>query len=165
MQKTKINPDIAFCCQLPKLEPREMHSPEIKLNIGRLDDHDGKPRNFSLVSHWDTAKGSFGGSYSRIYASGCDFYRAGSLDANAFSYYGPDIAYGDMNEYRHGLRVLERISKNMDKIHATRGSALDAAEQVGRWLEACEVSRVFIGQPSPDRPCGYSSLRELGYFS
>ena len=76
------------------------------------------------------------------------------IKANYFGAYGPDISLGDLPKYQHGARALERIAKRTTKLFATRGHPVDAADECGRWLEACDVDKVFI-RPENSRDKGW----------
>ena len=140
---TKKAIEVAICHDMPKLTPVPEYSTgqEIKVTIGVLEDGVSHPRNFSTTM--STPKASAGNCSSRIFTTH-------DGHANLFGSYGPEIRYGDMNDYAHGLRALKRIAKNLTKIWKVRGPALDAADEMGRWLESCKVKKVFI------RPAGES---------
>jgi len=140
----KTQTEIAIVDKLEKLTPSINfgHCPEISVAIGRLEEKDGTPRNFSL--DYETPKASNGGCFARIFASDCGT----GTNANIFSWYGPALSFPDMRQYQHGLRAMERIAKRMDAMYSDRGASADAADAMGRWLEACGVSKVYV---RPDR--------------
>ena len=133
--------EVAICHDLPKLTPIPEYSTgqEIKVTIGVLEDGVSHPRNFS--TSYSTPKNSAGDCSARIFTTH-------DGRANLFGSYGPQITYGGLSDYLHGVRALKRIAKNLTKIWKVRGPALDAADEMGRWLEACKVKKVFI------RPAG-----------
>ena len=129
--------EVAICHDIPKLEPVPEYSTgnEIKVTIGVLEDGVSHPRNFSTSS--STPKNSAGECSARIFTTH-------DGKQTCFWSYGPQISYGDLNDYAHGVRALKRIAKNLHKIYNVRGNCLDAADEMGRWLEACKVKKVFI---------------------
>ena len=108
---------------------------EIRVTIAVLEEGKPHPRNWSLSS-CDNPRKSFGGCFARIYASK-DF---GSI----FSLYGPEITYGDLRDYHHGAAALKAIGARLEKLRLTRGPAVDPADDMGRWLEACGVKQVWF---------------------
>jgi hypothetical protein len=129
--------EVAICHGLLKLTPVPEYSTgqEIKVTIGVLEDGVSHPRNFSTTM--STPKASAGDCSARIFTTHDGKH-------NLFGSYGPQITCGDLNDYVHGVRALKRIAKNLTKIWKVRGPALDAADEMGRWLEACKVKKVFI---------------------
>lgn len=148
--------EIALVDRLEPLRPHstyEMNGPEIRVTIARLEPGKGTPRNFRLDS--DTPKTSAGGCYARIFASASSYHTG--TQGNLFGSYGPDVSYGDLRDYQHGQRALQRIEKRVEAIYRTRGGAADAADSMGRWLEATGIRRVFL---RPDKGRHTSWLSE-----
>lgn len=135
--------DIAIVVKFEKLVPSTYDTKEISVEIGVLKEETGKPQNFNL--NYETPKASNGGLRARIFASE---YGTGS-NANLFSDYGPVISYGHLNDYKHAIRALERVGKRQQEQYVARGNAADAAEAMGRWLEACGITSVFL-RPDAD---------------
>jgi hypothetical protein len=141
--------EIALVDKLEKLAPVvgfNANTTEISVAIGKLAE-DGKPRNWSI--DYETPKTSVGGCFARIFAT--EFGEG--LQANIFSWYGPALNYPDLRDYQHGLRAMERIARKLDGMHKDRGATVDAADCLGRWLEACAVKAVYL------RPDGESDQR------
>ena len=136
--------EVAMCTKVEKLVPGEWSSNEISVHIGKLDETDGKPRNFR--HDYETPKTSTGGCFARIFASssGC------GANANLFGSYGPETNFGQIAEYEHGARALKLIAKRMQSIYEVRGNALDAADEMGRWLECCGVEQVYTRDAGVD---------------
>ncbi len=138
--------EIALVDKFDKLKPERSFGdiPEIEVTIA-VKSAKNTPQNFDL--HYNTPKSSVGGCHARIFASE---YGSGS-NANIFNSYGPDVGkWGGLNDYQHGLRALDRIAKREEKMRQDRGYTSDAAEAMGRWLEACGVREVFM------RPAEYN---------
>lgn len=134
----KTQKQFAMCAKLEKLFSASFNSNEIRVDICGIDEKTQTPRNFRL--DYETPKTSNGGCFAKIFASDS----GDGLNCNLFSWYGPELAYPDQNDYRHGLRAMERISKRMDGIYATRGNATDAAQAMGQFLEASDVEFVYV---------------------
>lgn len=62
---------------------------------------------------------------------------------------GPDVVLGELADYEHGARAMRRVAEEIREIEAQRGPHRDAAEQMGRLLEACGIERVYVEQ-DPD---------------
>lgn len=140
--KTTKKKLIAFIAKpLELLVHREWSGPEIRCDIGThdVDAGDRSPRNWRL--DYDEPKTSTGGCFARIFASQA---YANSPSVGIFSQKGPEISYGDLRDYEHAARALKRIDSRMESIRSVRGPTLDAADSIGRWLEACGVSEVWI---------------------
>lgn len=148
----KQNPQIAICHGINQLHPRESSftsgRDEIRVTIGRLDDTDGKPRNFSLSSispGSPESRISTGGCFARIWsAQPASYHVPGSTECNYFVAHGMEISHGDLPEYEHAIRALKLIAKRQAGQYETRGNATDAADAMGRWLEACGVTQVYL---------------------
>jgi len=123
------------------------YTPEISLNIARLG-NDGLPRNFSI--DYETPKSANGGCSARIFAT----EHGEGIQANLFSWYGPALSFPDLRDYQHGLRAMERIGKRMEAMQRVRGSSVDCADAMGRFLEASGIIHVY------SRPAG---CRELNH--
>ncbi len=131
---------VGICTKMEPLVPREFDANDITVTIGTLEEGKETPRNWSL--DYETPKASPGGLFSRIFAGN---------HGNIFSLYGPEISYGDLRAYEHGFHALKAVGKNMDKMHVSRGPSMDAADGMGRFLEACGVEFVFC------RPVGFTT--------
>lgn len=124
-----------------KLEPLRRGSgclsgADIAIEIATLGP-DGKPRNYLAESeHPETCPG---GCHARVFRS--DYGDA------LWSCYGPDVTFGDSEQYRRAMRAVDRIRGRMDKFYQARGPVADSAEAFGRWLEACGVERVMVRAP------------------
>lgn len=156
----KPNSEIAIVDKLELLKPSVNfgYCPEISVAIGRVDEKDGTPRNFSLG--YETPKSSNGGCFARIFASDCGT----GTNANIFSWYGPALSFPDLRQYQHGLRAIERIGKRLDGMYAERGASVDCADGIGRWLEACGVSAVYV-RPEGERENQWLSRGEWRVLS
>ena len=139
--------------KLEQLKPAAYNRNEIRVDIGTLDEKDGKPRNFLADS--DTPRNSTGGCFARIFASE---YGEGT-GANLFNHYGPACTWAHLEEYEHAVRALKRIQAAHKEFYATRGNAVDAAEEMGRFLEACGVKRVFM-RPDDETNTGWMNKGE-----
>lgn len=132
-------------------------SAEIRVTIGavhRADNGNESPRNWS---HWDreSKTGPCGGCSARMYASEASYYTG--TEGNHLLTNGPQVTSDDVRDYEYAVKALKLIAKRHSEQYATRGNPVDAAESMGRWLEACGVKRVFM-RPSP--VCASSWLSE-----
>lgn len=132
---------IAIVDSMVDLRVSDYNTPEIRVTIGVLDPKDGKPRNWGQSSHTEAGVFDAGGCFATLYAGTYGLY---------FSHYGPACSHADLQHYEHGIRALKTISKRLGEMWKTRGSAPDAAVELGQWLEACGVSRVFM-RPEGER--------------
>ena len=139
-------------------------APEIQLAICRLGE-DGKPRNYRR--EYDEKGANAGGCFARIWASSATYHLPGDLRGNVFSACGPEISYGKAEDYKDAHDGMKMVAKRQAEQYATRGNAADAADEMGRWLEACGVSRVFyrdIGKSEEWLNRGEWTEREVGPF-
>lgn len=150
MKTAKTQTLIAMVDTLQPLRPSDFNAPEIRVTIARLNPEDNKPRNWSL--DYQEPKNSTGGCFGRAF---CSSYKPEVY----FSWFGPEITYGDLNQYNHASRALKTIGARLDKISATRGASADAAECFGRWLEACGIEKVFVREPD----CRATWLNEIDW--
>ena len=127
---------IALVDTLQPIFHREYDAPDIKITIARLG-VDGKPRNYSQDSQ--DPKGCPGGCYARLYCSGM----TAPSPHIYFCHYGPDIVYGNSEDYERAARALKAIQPRLDRMWNVRGRPADAADELGRWLEACGVTEVY----------------------
>ncbi len=125
-----------FIALVEKLEKLDHQNSEIKVTIVVLGE-DGTPRNYSF--DMDDPKNNAGGCFARIFRS--DYKEE---IRNYFGAYGPEISYGDLNNYRHGVYALKMIDAATEKLRQKRGYAPDPADEIGRWLEACKIEKVFM---------------------
>ncbi len=125
--------------KLNALRPSDYNAPDIKIVIAVLDEKDGKPRNWSLNSYGEEPKTSTGGCWCRLWA----WQSTEKIDV-MFSGYGPEIGYGSVRDYEHGARAEKLILSRLKAMSDQRGNTLDAAEYLGRWLEACGVEKVYV---------------------
>lgn len=137
--------EIAIVGKFAQLKPANgYHSSadEILVTIGTTQERDGNvsPRNFRL--EFDTPKNSSGGCKAMIWASDSEYSKT-IQETNYFGQYGPEILMGASGDYAHALRAVERINKRMAALEESRGHAIDAADQMGRWLEACGIKAVW----------------------
>jgi hypothetical protein len=147
-----------------KLEPCTTfgQTKEISVSIAILDDK-GRPNNWRRDREFPSETG---GQRARIFA--CDSGFSRDLDGNLFSNYGPDISYCDSSdEYLDAGKMLAKVAKRISDMYAVRGNAVDAAESMGRWLEACGVTEVYM-RPGNDRETwlteGEWKILTIGYF-
>lgn len=129
---------IAMCPKLEQLKPSNYNANEIRIDIGVLEEGKESPRNFRRDS--DTEKLTAGGMFARIFASSC----GSGTNANIFSYYGPEISYGQQEDYEHAARACKAVRTRLNKFNESRGYSTDAAEDMGRFLEAAGINRVFL---------------------
>ncbi len=113
--------------------------PDIKVTIAVLSEKN-TPQNWSIG--YETPKSSNGGCRARIFASDGDYHE--KYQANLFGWYGSEISYGDLRQYEHGARAVKRIDARMEEMYRVRGGVSDAAESMGRFLEACDISEVWM---------------------
>lgn len=99
---------------------------------------DGKPRNYRVES--DDPESCPGGCSARV-------FRSDSSGDPLWSCYGPDISFGDEEQYRRAFQAVKRIRTKMDLFYLARGPVADSAEAFGRWLEACGVDCVMVRAP------------------
>lgn len=122
------DPGFAFSVRIARLA-----SPEETGNPG--------PRNWSRS--YDEPKNSTGGCSGRIFATKWETEPARAI----FGYYGPEyVTGGSLADYVHGVRALTRIERELARIQGSRGPARDAAEEMGRFLEAAGVSEVWFDE-------------------
>lgn len=157
MKTKNKNGEIALVDKLEKLKPNvnySSHSLEIRVTIASLSEKD-TPQNFSIK--YDMAKSSVGGCSARIFASDSSYSE--KYDANLFGWYGPEISYGVLRDYQHGERAVRRIDKRLEEIYRLRGCVVDAAESMGRFLEACDIDEVYM-RPDSSTNCSWLSEGE-----
>lgn len=117
----------------------------VTLSIATLDIEDGvwTPRNFRRDS--ETPKGCAGGLSCRLFGSQWESEPPRVL----FGCYGPELSWcNSANEYEAAARSIRAMQARSTKIYEARGAAHDAAEETGRWLEACLVDEVWA-RPDP----------------
>jgi hypothetical protein len=115
--------------------------PEISVSIGRLEANSAgakTPRNYS--HQYDEPDNTSGGQFARIFAS---FSSYDNKTSSIFAYYGPSIAYGAEKDYERAAKGLSKVAKKLDKIYELRGSTIDTADALGRWLEATGIESVW----------------------
>lgn len=147
MKTKNKNGEIALVNTINKLHPASHWTtcgPEISVTIAVLSEKD-TPQNWSM--NYDTAKSSVGGCRARIFASDGNYHE--KYQANLFGWYGPEIGYGDLREYEHGARAVKNIGKRLEEIYRDRGAEVDAADSMGRFLEACNIDQVWM-RPNHD---------------
>jgi len=120
---------------------------DIELIIARLD-ADGTPRNYG---HQFEERGDVaGGHQMRLWV----FQSCDGPDTVASSR-GPVISYGgETDDYVRAAAGMKRVDKAIEKMRTVRGPSADAADALGRWLEACGVDTVFI-RPEGSRNEGW----------
>lgn len=146
--KQPTRTEIAMVTSFEKLAPMDdynRNAPEIRVIIAVKEGDMKTPRNWSYMD--EHPKTSVGDCFASISASK---YGEDIRTGNHFSSHGPNISHGDLNQYRHGVRAMERISKRLEAMSKARGYPADAAECMGRWLEACDISEVWT-RPQAER--------------
>ena len=135
---------VALVDRFDQLEARDYQNPNIKITIAVLGEK-GAPRNWSRGPVGAEPANSTGGMFCRLWA-----YKSSTENVSVmFSCYGPEITFGDQSDYEHAARACKLVNARLHKTYQTRGNPLDEADHLGRWLEACGVSTVFI-RPADD---------------
>jgi hypothetical protein len=130
---------------------REYPTDDFIVNIGRLDPK-GHPVNGSY--HWEQRPGDPVGCRARVW-----LYKSVDEGIKPYlGYCGPELGglCDDPKEYMAGAKGLEGIHKRLAKIQELRGSTADAVDQLGRWVEACGLTHVYVRPPGEHRRSWHS---------
>jgi hypothetical protein len=109
---------------------------DIEITIARLGD-DAKPRNYS--HGYEEREDTSGGFKARLWA-----HKWGTEPARTIlGTHGPSISGGDLVDYERAVKGMKRVDRKIAAMAPARGSIVDAADGLGRWLEACGVTEVY----------------------
>ena len=112
---------------------------DIAVYVSPLRTENGKTFPINWGHSYDEPKSSNGGLWSRVFRSSYD-------GKGVFGAYGPALSYAGRSQYEHAARALARVEKKTEEMRGLRGPAADAADEMGRWLEAAGVSEVWVSR-------------------
>ena len=122
-----------------KLPVSEWNTADISVHVSPLRTENGKTFPINWSHSYDEPKSSNGGLFARVFRSHYD-------GKGLFGSYGPSLSYAALPQYEHAARALARVEKKTDAMRDLRGPAADAADELGRWLEAAGVSEVWVSR-------------------
>jgi len=122
-----------------KLPVSDYNVADIAAYVSPLRTENSKTFPINWSHSYDEPKNSNGGLWSRVFRSNYD-------GKGLFGAYGPALSYAKLAEYEHAARALARVEKRIDAMRDLRGPAADAADELGRWLEAAGVSEVWVSR-------------------